>query len=132
MGDPNSPVSPDDMLLKDLNPCLTPYYAKSRSKVWIHKHCLSSSQMTARHKFINFDREVDILQEFEEMGYESPQKETLSEDKVEFGFNSFERKLSKSSDYCHNSKSGSTISRPARRSNETKFRYGKQMHHKLY
>ncbi|KAJ4980548.1 hypothetical protein NE237_031385 [Protea cynaroides] len=31
-GDPVSPGSPDDMFLKDLNPCLTPYYAMTKSK----------------------------------------------------------------------------------------------------
>ncbi|KAJ9690029.1 hypothetical protein PVL29_012606 [Vitis rotundifolia] len=30
--DPATPGSPDDMFLKDLNPCLTPYYAKTKSK----------------------------------------------------------------------------------------------------
>ncbi|KAL0407198.1 UNVERIFIED_CONTAM: hypothetical protein Slati_4033700 [Sesamum latifolium] len=31
-GDYTIPESPDDMFLKDLNPCLTPYYAKTKSK----------------------------------------------------------------------------------------------------
>ncbi|CAA3025408.1 Hypothetical predicted protein [Olea europaea subsp. europaea] len=31
-GDYTTPGSPDDMFLKDLNPCLTPNYAKTRSK----------------------------------------------------------------------------------------------------
>lgn len=101
-GDPASPVSPADMLLKDLNPCLTPYYAKSRSK------------------------------EFEPKGYESPQDESISVDKMEFGFSSYGRKLSKSSDCSKSSKVGTTISRTARRSGETKCTYGKQMHHKLF
>ncbi|KAL3643313.1 hypothetical protein CASFOL_014128 [Castilleja foliolosa] len=30
--DYTTPDSPDDMILKDLNPCLTPYYAKTKSK----------------------------------------------------------------------------------------------------
>ncbi|CAK9156818.1 unnamed protein product [Ilex paraguariensis] len=30
--DHTTPGSPDDMFLKDLNPCLTPYYAKAKSK----------------------------------------------------------------------------------------------------
>ncbi|PON90262.1 structural maintenance of chromosomes protein [Trema orientale] len=101
-GDPASPGSPDEMLLKDLNPCLTPYYAKSRSK------------------------------EFEGIGYDSPQDQSFSEDKMEFGFNSYTRKLSRSSDYCQNSKTGSTGPRAARRSDETKCTYRKQMHHKIF
>ncbi|PON34016.1 structural maintenance of chromosomes protein [Parasponia andersonii] len=101
-GDPASPGSPDEMLLKDLNPCLTPYYAKSRSK------------------------------EFEGIGYDSPRDQSFSKDKMEFGFNSYTRKLSRSSDYCQNSKTGSTVSRAARRSDETKCRYRKQMHHKNF
>ncbi|KAL0321071.1 UNVERIFIED_CONTAM: hypothetical protein Sradi_5368600 [Sesamum radiatum] len=31
-GDYTTPESSDDMFLKDLNPCLTPYYAKTKSK----------------------------------------------------------------------------------------------------
>ncbi|KAF4379191.1 hypothetical protein G4B88_010585 [Cannabis sativa] len=102
--DQASPCSPDDMLLKDLNPCLTPYYAKTRSK------------------------------EFEGMGYDSPQPqdESLSENKMEFGFNSFSKKFSRSSDCCQSSKTENTINRAARRSDETKLTYGKQKHHKLF
>ncbi|XP_030491072.2 uncharacterized protein LOC115707299 [Cannabis sativa] len=102
--DQASPCSPDDMLLKDLNPCLTPYYAKTRSK------------------------------EFEGMGYDSPQpqNESLSENKMKFGFNSFSKKFSRSSDYCQSSKTENTINRAARRSDETKLTYGKQKHHKLF
>ncbi|CAA3025409.1 Hypothetical predicted protein [Olea europaea subsp. europaea] len=36
-GDYTTPGSPDDMFLKDLNPCLTPNYAKTRSKVHVFK-----------------------------------------------------------------------------------------------
>ncbi|XP_039060051.1 uncharacterized protein LOC120204010 [Hibiscus syriacus] len=32
-GDPTAPGSPSDLVLEDLNPCLTPYYAKTKSKV---------------------------------------------------------------------------------------------------
>ncbi|KAF9612478.1 hypothetical protein IFM89_000226, partial [Coptis chinensis] len=32
LGDPTGPESPDDMFLKDFNPCLTPYSTKTRSK----------------------------------------------------------------------------------------------------
>lgn len=33
--DLTTPESPDDMLLKDVNPCLTPCYSKMKSKVYI-------------------------------------------------------------------------------------------------
>lgn len=32
-GDPTAPGSPSDLVLDDLNPCLTPYYVKAKSKV---------------------------------------------------------------------------------------------------
>ncbi|KAM4101640.1 hypothetical protein ACB094_05G159300 [Castanea mollissima] len=101
-GDPTTPGSPDDMFLKDVNPCLTPYCAKSKSK------------------------------EFEAMGYDSPDDEFLFENNMEIGFNARGRKMSKSSDCCQNENTGSTMARVARRSDETKFTYGKQMHHKLF
>ncbi|KAL4368637.1 hypothetical protein GQ457_05G031240 [Hibiscus cannabinus] len=31
-GDPTAPGSPSDLVLEDLNPCLTPYYVKTKSK----------------------------------------------------------------------------------------------------
>lgn len=31
-----TPGSPDDMFIKDLNPCLTPYYATAKSKVCLN------------------------------------------------------------------------------------------------
>ncbi|KAK7844479.1 hypothetical protein CFP56_010784 [Quercus suber] len=101
-GDPTTPGSPDDMFLKDVNPCLTPYCAKSKSK------------------------------EFEATGYDSPEDEFLFENNMEIGFNSRVRKMSKSSDCCQNANTGSTMARAARRSDETKCTYGKQMHHKLF
>uniref|UniRef100_A0A7N2LSS7 Uncharacterized protein n=1 Tax=Quercus lobata TaxID=97700 RepID=A0A7N2LSS7_QUELO len=101
-GDPTTPGSPDDMFLKDVNPCLTPYCAKSKSK------------------------------EFEATGYDSPDDEFLFENNMEIGFNSRVRKMSKSSDCCQNANTGSTMARAARRSDETKCTYGKQMHHKLF
>ncbi|KAK9267727.1 hypothetical protein L1049_010160 [Liquidambar formosana] len=105
-GDPTTPGSPDDMFLKDLNPCLTPYYAKTKSK------------------------------EFEVMGYESPHDEKLSENNTQMchdiDFNTHITKMSKSSDYCQGSNLGRTTTRAARRSDESKCTYGKQMHQKLF
>ncbi|KAK8517226.1 hypothetical protein V6N12_032422 [Hibiscus sabdariffa] len=34
-GDPTAPGSPSDLVLEDLNPCLTPYYVKTKSKIQI-------------------------------------------------------------------------------------------------
>lgn len=100
-----TPGSPDDMFLKDLNPCLTPYYA-TKSK------------------------------EFEATGYDSPHDDRLSEISMQtcndLDFDTHGKKLSKSSDYCQCSDSRNKSSRGTRRSDESKFSYGKQMQHKLF
>ncbi|CAN4114629.1 unnamed protein product [Withania somnifera] len=67
------PGSPDDMFLKDVNPCLTPYYAKTKSK-----------------------------------------------------------EVVKSSDCRQCSNTGNKATRAARRSDESKCTYGKQVHNKFY
>ncbi|CAB4306011.1 unnamed protein product [Prunus armeniaca] len=99
-GDPTSPGSPDDMFLKDLNPCLTPYNAKTKSK------------------------------EFDEMGYDSPygHHESLSQNKMEFGFNFCAKKLSKSSDCSQKSEAESRIAQANRRLGDGRRTYGKQIH----
>ncbi|XP_075523075.1 uncharacterized protein LOC142555847 isoform X3 [Primulina tabacum] len=71
-GDYTTPQNLDDMFLKDLNPCLTPCYSKTKSK------------------------------------------------------------LSKSSECCQSSKAGNGLIHTARRSDESKIIYGKQMHQKLF
>ncbi|KAB5519059.1 hypothetical protein DKX38_023378 [Salix brachista] len=95
-----TPGSLDDMLLKDLNPCLTPYCAEKKSK------------------------------EFEAIGYESSLDVSLFESNTqtsnELSFSSRLRKLSKSSDCYQNSSSGSTMTRTTRRSEETEGAYRKQ------
>ncbi|MED6118572.1 hypothetical protein PIB30_004175 [Stylosanthes scabra] len=102
----------DDLLLKDLNPCLTPVNTKSRSR------------------------------DFEVMGSGSIPDESLSvsEDDVnvkvypEIDFSSFDRKFSKSSDCCHNSTKRSvatTIKVIGRRSDESKVAYGGRMKHRF-
>ncbi|XP_071725149.1 uncharacterized protein [Rutidosis leptorrhynchoides] len=102
------PGSPDDVFLEDLNPCLTPYCVKEKSK------------------------------EFEEIGYDSPTpcNENLMENKSgmydELKFSSFSSKLSKSSDCCENNNIGSRMVRQARRSDGSKGTRGKQMHHRLF
>ncbi|KAF7840532.1 inner centromere protein A [Senna tora] len=97
----------DDLLLKDLNPCLTPCNAKSRSR------------------------------EFEGIGCESFHDESLSEDDETqvypvTDFSSYDRKLSKSSDCCQKSNQKNMTTKASRRSNESKVTYRSQMnHHKL-
>ncbi|XP_022720720.1 uncharacterized protein LOC111278323 [Durio zibethinus] len=103
-GDPISPGSPDDLFLEDLNPCLTPYYAKTKSK------------------------------EFDEIGYNSPHNKKLCENNkqtinYEVGFSS-RNKLSKSSDCYQDSNRGSSMALTSRRSDESTGSYRKQMHHK--
>ncbi|XVF28045.1 hypothetical protein REPUB_Repub14bG0161600 [Reevesia pubescens] len=104
--DPTTPGSPDDLFLQDLNPCLTPYYAKTKSK------------------------------EFDEIGYDSPHNETLSENKKptfnELAFSSRSKKLSKSSDCYQDSNRGISMARTSRRSDESTASYRKQMHHKPF
>uniref|UniRef100_A0A5B7CE73 Uncharacterized protein n=1 Tax=Davidia involucrata TaxID=16924 RepID=A0A5B7CE73_DAVIN len=105
-GDHTTPGSPDDMFLKDLNPCLTPYYAKTKSK------------------------------EFEAMGYNSPHDRRSYGNNMqmchEIGFDSHARRMSKSSDYCQCSNSGSTSAQTAHRSDKSKYTYGEQLQHKLF
>ncbi|KAL6992911.1 hypothetical protein U1Q18_011029 [Sarracenia purpurea var. burkii] len=71
-GEQTTSGSPNDMFLNDLNPCLTPYYVKTKSK------------------------------EFEAMSYDSPRDEKVFGNNVqlfqEIGIDSTVRKLSKSSD----------------------------------
>ncbi|XXG81886.1 hypothetical protein AAC387_Pa09g2425 [Persea americana] len=103
-GDPVTPIgSPDDMFLKDLNPCLTPYYAKEKSK------------------------------EFEEMGYDSLHEGGFSGISMQTCLESFSSaqspKLSKSSEYCQRRLSvGNATARVARKSDESKCSYGKRIH----
>ncbi|XP_050219343.1 uncharacterized protein LOC126669541 [Mercurialis annua] len=66
--DAASPGSPDDMFLKDFNPCLTPYYANKTKS-----------------------------QEFEAIGYDSPLEKRSSNDNMQ-KLSSRTRKISRSSD----------------------------------
>lgn len=99
--------SPDDMFLKDLNPCLTPYYDKTKSK------------------------------EYEElMSYDSLHEEgffgNITQTYQEECSSSHSTKLSKSSEYCQRPSPGSTAVRAARRSDESKYSYGKSTNQKLF
>ncbi|EOY28939.1 hypothetical protein QUC31_013318 [Theobroma cacao] len=104
--DATTPGSPDDLFLEDLNPCLTPYYTKTKSK------------------------------EFDEIGFNSPHNESLSKNNkqtfTELGFSSRSKKLSKSSDCYQDSNRGSSMARTNRRSDESTGSYRKQMHHKPF
>ncbi|KAG4948861.1 hypothetical protein GLYMA_15G117000v4 [Glycine max] len=102
----SSDDQPDDLLLNDLNPCLTPCAVKSRSR------------------------------EFEGRGSGSMHDESLSDEddaKVYPGmkFSSHDRKFSKSSDCCHNSSKISVATKAGRRSDESKLAYGGRMNHKF-
>ncbi|XP_075505563.1 uncharacterized protein LOC142542682 [Primulina tabacum] len=102
-GDYTTPQSLDGMFLEDINPCLTPCYSKTKSK------------------------ELDIT--------DSPER-SLSKQKVQTshqtGFVTCATKLYKSSECCQSSKTGNGSIRTARRSDESKGIYGKQMHQKLF
>ncbi|XP_042477490.1 uncharacterized protein LOC122058857 [Macadamia integrifolia] len=103
-GNPVTPGSPDDMFLKDLNPCLTPYYyAMTKSK------------------------------ELEMMGYDSPNEEQLEVWNDNYSVPlSHGGKLSKSSEYCERPSLGSAAARVARRSDENKCVNGKLVYQKLF
>ncbi|KAJ1428659.1 hypothetical protein SESBI_08760 [Sesbania bispinosa] len=97
----------EDLLLKDINPCLTPYNVKSRSR------------------------------EFEGMGSGSLHDESsLSEDDAKVypeldDFSSYDQKFSKSSDCCHNNTKRSITTKVSRRSDESKLAYGGRMNHRI-
>ncbi|KAL2341384.1 hypothetical protein Fmac_009324 [Flemingia macrophylla] len=95
----------DDLLLKDLNPCLTPCTVKSRSR------------------------------EFVGRGSGSVLDESLSDDEAkvypEMNFSSHNRKFSKSSDCCHDSSQRNVATKAGRRSDESKLAYGGRMNHKF-
>lgn len=98
------PGSPDDMFLKDVNPCLTPYYAKTKSKESDDSNSPDAKDLVKNN-----------IQVYHEAGY-----------------NSCARKLSKSSDCRQCSNTGNKATRAARRSDESKCTYGKQVHNKFY
>ncbi|XP_075523073.1 uncharacterized protein LOC142555847 isoform X1 [Primulina tabacum] len=102
-GDYTTPQNLDDMFLKDLNPCLTPCYSKTKSK---------------------------------EFGITDFPERSLSKYKAQtshqIGFVTCATKLSKSSECCQSSKAGNGLIHTARRSDESKIIYGKQMHQKLF
>ncbi|KAL0353309.1 UNVERIFIED_CONTAM: hypothetical protein Sangu_0912200 [Sesamum angustifolium] len=103
-GDYTTPESPDDMFLKDLNPCLTPSYAKTKSK------------------------EIDVYNYPDDAGL----SKSITQSPDELAFNTCGTKLSKSSDCCQSSRTGKGLVRTARRSDGSKCTRGKQTHHKLF
>ncbi|CAN4126985.1 unnamed protein product [Withania somnifera] len=98
------PGSPDDMFVKDVNPCLTPYYAKTKSK-----------------EFDDFNSPdaKDLVKNNTQVYHED-------------GYNSCARKLLKSSDYRQCSNTSNRATRAVRRSDESKCTCGKQVHNKFY
>ncbi|XP_055815984.1 uncharacterized protein LOC129885648 [Solanum dulcamara] len=98
------PGSPDDMFLKDVNPCLTPYYAKTKSKEFDDFNSPDAKDLVKNN-----------IQVYHEASY-----------------NSCARKLSKSSDCRQCSNTGNKATRAARSSHESKCTYGKQVHNKFY
>ncbi|KAK4439456.1 hypothetical protein Salat_0280500 [Sesamum alatum] len=103
-GDYTTPESPDDMFLKDLNPCLTPSYAKTKSK------------------------EFDAYNSPDDAGL----SKTITQSPDQNAYNTCGTTLSKSSDCCQSSRTGKGLVRTARRSDGIKCTRGKQTHHKLF
>lgn len=96
-----SPGSPDDMLLKDLNPCLTPYSAKTKSKEFEY----------------NSPDDKNLLENNLQVYHETS-----------YSYNSCTSKISKSSDCCQCSKASNSSVRAARGSGESKYTYRKRIH----
>lgn len=65
--DPATPVSQEDMILKDMNPCLTPYYARTKSEEYeVIGFGLTDEEQLAEalHKLIlGSEQKQDVLQE---------------------------------------------------------------------
>ncbi|PIN02282.1 hypothetical protein CDL12_25207 [Handroanthus impetiginosus] len=101
-GDYTTPESPDDMFLKDLNPCLTPY-SKTKSK---------ESDVYGSPDDARLSKDI-----------------TQSSDEIVF--NTCSTKLSKSSDCCQSSKAGKALVQAGRRS-DSKSTHGKQMHRRVF
>lgn len=95
------PGSPDDMLLKDLNPCLTPYPSKTKSKEFE----------------FNSPDDKNLLKNNIQVYHETS-----------YSYNSCASKTSKSSDCCQRSKVANNSVRAARGSDESKYTYRRQIH----
>ncbi|XP_055801342.1 uncharacterized protein LOC129870549 [Solanum dulcamara] len=95
------PSSPDDMLLKDLNPCLTPYSGKTKSKEFV----------------FNSPDDKNLLKNNIQVYYETS-----------YSYNSCASKVSKSSDSSQCSKAANNSIRAARGSDKSKYTYRKQIH----
>ncbi|XP_057827045.2 uncharacterized protein LOC131038573 isoform X2 [Cryptomeria japonica] len=65
--EPTTPVSQEDMMLKDMNPCLTPYYARTKSQeLEVIGYGLTDEEQLAEalHKLvIGSEQKQDVLQE---------------------------------------------------------------------
>ncbi|KAL7130444.1 hypothetical protein ABFS83_13G134600 [Erythranthe nasuta] len=98
-GDYTTPQSPDDMFLKDLNPCLTPCYSKTKSK------------------------EIDT---FYSPDVDRLSKKSAMRSR-EIVFNNCSTKVSKSSESCQSSKAAKGSIRPISMSGDSKFANAKQL-----
>ncbi|XP_057754100.1 uncharacterized protein LOC130973535 [Arachis stenosperma] len=104
----------DDLLLKDLNPCLTPVNTKSRSR---DSEVMGSGSGSLPDESLSVSEEDVNVKVYPEID-----------------FSSFDRKFSKSSDCCHNSTKKSvatTIKFIGRRSDESKVAYGGRVNHRF-
>lgn len=65
--DPTTPVSQEDMILKDMNPCLTPYYARTKSEEYeVIGFGLTDEEKLAealQKLIIGSEQKQDVLQE---------------------------------------------------------------------
>ncbi|CAI9087138.1 OLC1v1021132C1 [Oldenlandia corymbosa var. corymbosa] len=106
-GDQTTPGSPDDLFIKDLNPCLTPYYT-TKSKGF---------------------EESDFLDDDE--GLFGRNSQTGHQ---QFGLTSCSRKLSKSSNcrQCPSSASSCSSVHAARRSDESRINYARPTCHRHF
>ncbi|KAK0584260.1 hypothetical protein LWI29_010197 [Acer saccharum] len=112
--DATTPGSPDELFLKDLNPCLTPFTAKTKSKEFSSEDATTPGSPDELFlKDLNpcltpFTAKTKS-KEFEAMSYDSSNDGSLSQNSMqmssEFGFNSHSMNLSKSS------QNGSSISK---------------------
>lgn len=103
-GDYTTPESPDDMFLKDLNPCLTPCYSRTKSK----EFDAYGSPTNAGSSRGNKQSSPDIV------------------------FDTCGSKLSRSSDCSQSSKVRKGLIRAGSCSGDSRCTNGKQMHHRLF
>ncbi|KAH6787755.1 hypothetical protein C2S52_007307 [Perilla frutescens var. hirtella] len=103
-GDYTTPESPDDMFLKDLNPCLTPCYSRTKSK------------------------DFDVYGSPTDAGSSRGNKQSSPE----VVYNTCGTKLTRSSECSQSNKARKGLIRAASCSGDSRCTNGKQMHHRLF